>query len=108
MAADRLRGTTRLAGVIGWPVEHSRSPQMHNAAFEALGMDWAYVALPVRPERLDELRRIIETDRPDLLVVNDIAYATFVEDFHGVTAVIPRNVILLHSFSKGYAATAAA
>jgi len=52
MAADRLRGTTRLAGVIGWPVEHSRSPQMHNAAFEALGMDWAYVALPVRPERL--------------------------------------------------------
>lgn len=59
----------------------------------------------VRPERLDELRQIIETDRPDLLVVNDTAYATFVEDFHGVTAVIPRNVILLHSFSKGYAAT---
>ena len=59
----------------------------------------------VRPERLDELRRIIETDRPDLLVVNDTAYATFVENFHGVTAVIPRNVILLHSFSKGYAAT---
>ena len=59
----------------------------------------------VRPERLDDLRRIIETDRPDLLVVNDTAYATFVESFHGVTAVIPRNVILLHSFSKGYAAT---
>ncbi len=59
----------------------------------------------VRPERLEELRRIIETDRPDLLVVNDTAYATFVENFHGVTAAIPRNVILLHSFSKGYAAT---
>ncbi|HEY7988490.1 MAG TPA: bifunctional aspartate transaminase/aspartate 4-decarboxylase [Lapillicoccus sp.] len=59
----------------------------------------------VRPERLDDLRRIIETDRPDLLVVNDTAYATFVENFHGVTAVIPRNVVLLHSFSKGYAAT---
>jgi len=59
----------------------------------------------VRPERLEELRQIIETDRPDLIVVNDTAYATFVEDFHGVTAAIPRNVILLHSFSKGYAAT---
>ncbi len=59
----------------------------------------------VRPERLDELRRIIETDRPDLLIVNDTAYATFVESFHGVTATVPRNVILLHSFSKGYAAT---
>jgi aspartate 4-decarboxylase len=59
----------------------------------------------VRPERLEDLRRIVDTDRPDLLVVNDTAYATFVEDFRGVTSVIPRNVILLHSFSKGYAAT---
>jgi aspartate 4-decarboxylase len=59
----------------------------------------------VRPERLDDLRRIVETDRPDLLVVNDTAYATFVEDFRGVTSVIPHNMILLHSFSKGYAAT---
>jgi shikimate dehydrogenase len=55
--ADRLRGTTRLAGVIGWPVEHSRSPQMHNAAFDALGMDWAYVALPVAPDRLEAALR---------------------------------------------------
>jgi shikimate dehydrogenase len=54
---DRLRGTTRLAGVLGWPVEHSRSPQMHNAAFEALGMDWAYVAMPVRPEWLADAVR---------------------------------------------------
>ncbi|HEU5000782.1 MAG TPA: bifunctional aspartate transaminase/aspartate 4-decarboxylase [Lapillicoccus sp.] len=59
----------------------------------------------VRPERLEELRQIVETDRPDLIVVNDTAYATFVEGFRGVTATIPRNTILLHSFSKGYAAT---
>ena len=49
-----IRGTTRLAGVVGWPVEHSRSPQMHNAAYAALGMDWAYVPLAVPPERLAE------------------------------------------------------
>ena len=42
-------GTTRLAGVIGWPVRHSRSPDIHNAAYEALGLDWVYVALPVAP-----------------------------------------------------------
>jgi shikimate dehydrogenase len=36
-----LTAATRLAGVIGWPVSHSRSPQMHNAAYEALGLDWA-------------------------------------------------------------------
>jgi shikimate dehydrogenase len=39
--------TTRLAGVIGDPVGHSLSPALHNAAFEALGLDWVYVAFPV-------------------------------------------------------------
>ena len=47
-----ITGATRLAGVMGWPVTHSLSPQMHNAAFAALGLDWAYVPFPVRPERL--------------------------------------------------------
>jgi shikimate dehydrogenase len=43
---------TQLVGIIGWPVGHSRSPAMHNAAFMALGMDWAYVPLPVAPPHL--------------------------------------------------------
>jgi shikimate dehydrogenase len=39
--------TTRL-GVLGWPVDHSRSPQIHNAALAALGLhDWRYQLLPV-------------------------------------------------------------
>ena len=55
MAAERaITGTTRLAGVIGWPVDHSRSPQMHNAAFAETGLDWAYLAMPVEPERLEQ------------------------------------------------------
>jgi shikimate dehydrogenase len=45
----RVGGTTRVAGVLGWPIEHSLSPTIHNAAFEALGLDWVYVALPVAP-----------------------------------------------------------
>ena len=43
----RIDGRTRLAGVIGWPVEHSLSPAMHNAAYETLGLNWVYVPLPV-------------------------------------------------------------
>jgi shikimate dehydrogenase len=38
-------------GVLGWPVAHSRSPAIHNAALAALGMgDWHYQLLPVPPE----------------------------------------------------------
>jgi shikimate dehydrogenase len=36
-----------VAGVIGDPVDHSLSPVLHNAAFGALGLDWAYLAFPV-------------------------------------------------------------
>ncbi len=43
---------TRFAGVIGWPIDHSLSPSMHNAAFRALGMDWAYLAFPIHPDHL--------------------------------------------------------
>jgi shikimate dehydrogenase len=48
----RVRGSTRKVGVIGWPIEHSLSPVIHNAAFVALGMDWVYVPLPVATGRL--------------------------------------------------------
>ncbi len=41
---------TTLAGVLGFPVAHSRSPAMMNAAFAALGLDWRYLKLPVAPE----------------------------------------------------------
>ena len=47
-----IKGTTQLLGVIGHPVEHSLSPIMHNAAIAALGLDYVYLPLPVRPEDL--------------------------------------------------------
>lgn len=47
-----IAGTTRVAAVIGWPVDHSRSPALHNAAFAALGIDAVLVALPVAPAAL--------------------------------------------------------
>ncbi|MFN2131769.1 MAG: shikimate dehydrogenase [Anaerolineae bacterium] len=44
-----INAQTTLVGVIGWPIAHSLSPAMHNAAFDALGMNWRYLAFPVRP-----------------------------------------------------------
>jgi shikimate dehydrogenase len=46
-AAAWPTATTRLAGVLGHPVEHSLSPVLHNAAFAEIGLDWAYVAFDV-------------------------------------------------------------
>lgn len=39
-------------GLFGWPVGHSLSPEIHNAAFAASGLNWNYRAYPVRPEEL--------------------------------------------------------
>jgi shikimate dehydrogenase len=49
-----ITGKTSLVGLIGWPVTHSLSPRMHNAAFAELGLDWAYVPLPVRPDDVEQ------------------------------------------------------
>jgi shikimate dehydrogenase len=47
-------------GVLGWPVAHSRSPAMHEAAFAALGLrDWSYQLLPVPPELFAETVRAL-------------------------------------------------
>jgi shikimate dehydrogenase len=50
---------TALTGVLGFPVAHSRSPAMQNAAFRALGLDWRYVKLPVPPDLFDETVRAL-------------------------------------------------
>ena len=47
-----IKGSTNIVGLIGHPVEHSFSPPMHNAAFQSLGMDYAYVAFDVNPNDL--------------------------------------------------------
>jgi len=54
-------GHTKLVGLIGWPVEHSLSPVMHNAAFGALGLNWRYVPLPVRPGQVEVAVRGLAT-----------------------------------------------
>ncbi len=50
-----IDGNTKLLGVLGWPVEHSMSPVMHNAAIQAAGLNACYVPLPCPPEALGEV-----------------------------------------------------
>ncbi len=49
-----LSGNAALAGVMGWPVGHSRSPRLHGYWLEQYAIDGAYVPLAVAPDRFDE------------------------------------------------------
>ncbi len=50
----RINAKTKITGLIGYPVEHSLSPQMHNTAFDHLGLNYCYIAMPVKPEKLSD------------------------------------------------------
>jgi len=47
-----INGKTRLTGLFGYPVEHTLSPAMHNAAFSALGLNYWYIPFLVHPDSL--------------------------------------------------------
>jgi len=54
-----LSGHARTAGVLGWPVAHSRSPRLHGLWLRRHGIDGAYLPLPVRPERFADAVRAL-------------------------------------------------
>ena len=47
-----IKGTTKNLGVMGWPIAHSLSPVLQNAAIEKAGLDYVYISLPVPPDKL--------------------------------------------------------
>jgi shikimate dehydrogenase len=62
VTAAAITGRTRVAAVIGHPVQHSLSPALHNAGFASLGLEWAYVAFDVAegraPAALEAMRTL--------------------------------------------------
>ncbi len=54
-----LTGSARVAGVMGWPVAHSRSPLLHGHWLESLGVDGVYVPLAVPPHRFEAALRAL-------------------------------------------------
>ncbi|AEG61328.1 shikimate dehydrogenase [Desulforamulus ruminis] len=59
MGFPALNGKTKICGLFGFPVEHSFSPAMHNAAFEELGLNWVYVPFCISPDRLKQAMQSI-------------------------------------------------
>ena len=54
-----ITGKTNLVGLLGQPVNHSLSPIMHNAAYEEMGLDWCYVAIPCDKTHLEKVTKAL-------------------------------------------------
>lgn len=50
----RVTGYTRLIGLLGYPIRHSKSPHMHNSAFRHLGLDYVYLVFEVDNDNLED------------------------------------------------------
>lgn len=55
----KISGAAKLAGIMGWPVSHSRSPVLHGFWLDETGVDGAYVPLAVRPDKIEEALRAL-------------------------------------------------
>ena len=58
---QRITGHTELIGLIADPIRHSKSPMMHNTAFEELGLDYVYLVFEVDNSNLEEAVRGLRT-----------------------------------------------
>ena len=92
----KIKPSTKVYGVIGWPVEHSRSPEIHNAAFDRIEFDGVYLPLPV--------------------AADELAFATTLEallgdealTFRGASVTMPHKTHLLHFVAQRHGAIDAA
>lgn len=84
-----IDGRTEIYGIVGWPLGHTRSPALHNAAFERMGMNAVYVPMPVAP---GGLRAAVEGVRAlgikglNVTVPHKVEVAKYLDRVEGVAA----------------------
>ena len=84
--SGRPAGERKLACIIGWPVNRSLSPAIHNAAFAELGLDWTYVPLAVRPGAVEEgmrLFRLLGVEGANVTMPHKQAIIPFLDALEG-------------------------
>ena len=62
-------------------------------------------SVAMKPETVKQLQEIVNTNNPNLMIISDDVYGTFVDDFHSLMADLPYNTIGVYSFSKYFGVT---
>jgi aspartate 4-decarboxylase len=62
-------------------------------------------SVAIRPQTLQRIVELVRTRRPDLLILTDDVYGTFVEGFRSLAAELPHNTLLVYSYSKHFGCT---
>jgi len=81
-----IKATTKVYGIIGWPVTQSMSPLVHNAGFEKIGWDGVYVPMPVEGS--------YESFKATLAMFIDE------DEFYGLSVTIPHKEHLVQFFKE--------
>jgi len=91
----------------GWQIPDSELEKLRDPSVKAL-----FLVNPSNPPSVQmgqraraTLTSIVEKDRPDLILLTDDVYGTFVDDFVSMFAICPHNTILVYSYSKYFGAT---
>ena len=101
----KIIGSTNIVGLIGHPVEHSFSPPMHNAAFDELGMNYAYVAFDVNPADLQtaiEGAKSLNIKGFNVTIPHKIEVMKFLDEIDEVAALIGAVNTIDFKNLKGY------
>lgn len=101
----KIKGSTNIVGLIGHPVEHSFSPPMHNAAFDKLGMDYAYVAFDVNPHDLQsavEGAKALNIKGFNVTIPHKIEVMQFLDEIDEIAALIGAVNTIDFEDLKGY------
>ena len=70
----KIDGSTKIVGIFGHPVKHTASPYIHNAAFDALKLNWAYLPFEVAPGLLKSaVKAIIPLNSAVNILIIEIA-----------------------------------
>lgn len=100
-----IKGSTNIVGLIGHPVEHSFSPPMHNAAFEKLNINYAYVAFDTEPSNLKSAvqgARALNIKGLNVTIPHKIEVMKYLDEIDEVAAMIGAVNTIDFKNMKGY------